>query len=71
MNLGAGFDSVQLDLLDVLGLGGAFAGQFGGAGADAGVGGIDVVVEDLLGVVAGSGYSRIWCQLTICVVGQN
>lgn len=70
MNLGAGFDSVQLDLLDVLGLGGTLAGKFGGAGADAGVGGVDVVVEDFLGVVVGCGYSRIWCQLTVCVVGQ-
>lgn len=53
----AGFDGVQLDLLDfglgAFGIGGALLGEFGGAGPDTGVGVVDVVEEDLLGVVAG------------------
>lgn len=59
---GAGFDGVQLDLLDVLfggfGVGGALFGEFGGARADAGVGAVDVVVEDFLGVVVGGCYAK-------------
>lgn len=59
MDLRARFHGVQLDLLDfglgAFGVGGALLGQFGGAGADAGVGVVDVVEEDFLGVVAGCG----------------
>ena len=59
MDLRARFHGVQLDLLDfglgAFGVGGALFGQFGGAGTDAGVGVVDVVEEDFLGVVAGCG----------------
>jgi len=61
MDLGAGVDGVELDLLDCVGggggVGGALAGDFGGAGADAGVGAGDVVEEDFLGLVVGGGDS--------------
>ena len=62
MDLRARFHGVQLDLLDFgLGafrVGGALFGQLGGAGTDAGVGVVDVIDEDLLGVVAGCGDTR-------------
>ena len=52
---------MELDLFDFLlggfGVGGTFFGEFGGAVADAGVGRIDVVLEDFLGVVAWSCYA--------------
>lgn len=61
MDFRAGFHGVQLDLLDfglgAFGVGGALFGQFGGAGSDTCVGTVDVVEEDLLGVVAGCGDS--------------
>jgi len=61
VDLGAGVDGVELDLLDGIGgggVGGALAGDFGGAGADPGVGAGDVVEEDFLGLVARGGDSR-------------
>ena len=63
---------MELDLLDfgfgAFGVGGALLGQFGGAGADAGVGAFDVVDEDLLGVVAGGGDSE--CMMLVTVVDR-
>lgn len=60
MDVGVGVDGVELDLLDAGGGGGggggvqgAFVVEFGDAGADAGVGGGDVVEEDLAGLVGG------------------
>ena len=55
MDFRAWLDGMELDLLDflVLFVGGALFGEFGGAGLDAGVGGVDVVEEDFLGVVVG------------------
>lgn len=50
---------MQLDLLDagVGRFGGAFVLEFGDAGADAGVGGVDVVEEDLARLVRGGADS--------------
>ena len=61
MNFRTWFDGVELDLLDFL-LGafrvcGALFREFGGAGTDAGVGVVDVVVEDFVGVVAWGCYA--------------
>ena len=55
MDFRAWLDGMELDLFDflVLFVGGALFGEFGGAGLDAGVGGVDVVEEDFLGVVVG------------------
>ena len=55
MDFRARFDGMELDLFDFLFLfvSGALFGEFGGAGLDAGVGGVDVVEEDFLGVVIG------------------
>ena len=55
MNFCARLDGMELDLFDFLLLfvGGALFGEFGGAGLNAGVGGIDVVEENFLGVVVG------------------
>ena len=62
MDFCAWLDGMELDLFDFLFLfvGGALFGEVGGAGLDAGVGGIDVVEEDFLGVVVGG------CDTTIC-----
>lgn len=66
VDLRGGIDGVQLDLLDAggvvwggggVGVGGAFAGDFGGAGPDARVRAGDVVEEDFLGLVPGGGDS--------------
>ena len=56
MDFRAWFNGVKLDLLDLLRvfIGGTLLGDFGGSSADAGVGGIDVVKENFLGVM-------IWC----------
>lgn len=72
MDFGAGVHGVELDLLDVGGGGGAGAfgvgGEFGGAGADAGVGGGDVVEEDFLGVVVGGCDAEGKCVLLVMVI---
>lgn len=62
MDFCAWLDGVELDLFDflVLFVGGALFGEFGGASLDAGVGGVDVVEEDFLGVVVG-GCDTIAC----------
>ena len=56
MDFRAWFDGVELDLLNFLlgafGVRGALFGEFGGSGANAGVGVVDVVVEYFVGVVA-------------------
>ena len=56
MDFRAWFNGVKLDLLDLLRvfISGTLLGDFGGSSADAGVGGIDVVEENFLGVM-------IWC----------
>lgn len=54
---GVGVNGVQLDLLGGGGLGFLLLGELGAARPDAGVGGVDVVVEDFLGLMAGSGDS--------------
>ena len=55
MNFCAWLNGMELNLFDFLFLfvSGALFGEFGGAGLDAGVGGVDVVEEDFLGVVIG------------------
>lgn len=57
VDFGSGFDGVQLDLLDfglrAFGVGGALFGQLRSTGANSSVGVVDVVEEDLLGVMAG------------------
>ena len=57
MDFGSGVNGVQLDLFDFglrgFGIGGALFGQFGGSGANASVGVVDVVEENFLGVVPG------------------
>lgn len=58
-------DCVQLDLLVGGRLGFLLLGELGAAGADAGVGGVDVVVEDFLGLVAGGGDSGFNIELKI------
>lgn len=72
MDLGAGVDGVELDLLDGIGggggVGGALAGDFGGAGADPGVGAGDVVEEDFLGLVVGGGDS-VGSGVNMCGMG--
>ena len=57
MDFHSGFDGVKLDLLDAafvgFGVRGVLFQEFGCARLDAGVGGVDVVEEDFLGLVAG------------------
>ena len=54
MDFGTGFDCVELDLFDAFigfGVRGAFFEDFSYAGFYAGIGGIDVVEKDFLGLV--------------------
>ena len=73
MDFCAGFYGVQLDCFDFCGGWGrgAFGAEVGGAGTDADIGAVDVVVEDGLGVVVGGCYSRVCFLIAIsfCLVG--
>ena len=75
MDLGAGFDGVELDLLDTgIGgggfVGGALVDEFGSAGFDTCVGCVDIVKEDLAGLVAGGCDSVLGASVRVLADGM-